>query len=237
MGCSPPPCNTIVSGKPCGECDDGGGGAPNGPIFGVTSDDASVVITGPAGPVVDLSVASVPSSLAVALDGLVEVPTADVINFIPDPPIFMNVVEGPPGVANVRITSTAGAGGFSDYQYAENDPEQTTNNAAWMNVLSLPFVSVGGLYRLAWSTEVDSNGTYIGVRVRWQEGGVGPFTTLALGEITAGALHDPHGGIVVGLGLATADQLFEIDIQSGGPPTTVGARRTRLDLFRIGPIP
>lgn len=29
MGCSPPPCNTIVSGKPCGECDDsGGGGGP-----------------------------------------------------------------------------------------------------------------------------------------------------------------------------------------------------------------
>jgi hypothetical protein len=197
------------------------GDAPHGPLVFGTDDDGG----GGGG------------TIAVALDGTVEVPAATVVNFVPDPPVLMNVSEGPPGVANVRIAHPGGGGGFTDYQWAENDEETTTNNAAWLNVLSLGFVSNAGLYRLAWSTEVDSNGTYIGVRVRWQVGGVGPFVVLAMGEITAGALHDPHGGIVVGLGLGDADQLFEIDIQSGGPPTSVGARRTRLDLFRIGPNP
>jgi hypothetical protein len=196
--------------------------APHGPlVFGVEDDGG-----GGGGGGVDVS-----------LDGTPIVLAATEINFIPDPPIFMNIVELPAGVANVRVTSTAGGSGFSGYQWAETDAEQTTNNAAWLNALSLGFVSEPGLYRAAWSTEVDSNGTYIGVRVRWQVGGVGPFTLLAMGEITAGALHDPHGGIIVGLGLGIADQLFEIDIQSGGPPTSVGARRTRLDLFRVGPNP
>jgi hypothetical protein len=199
------------------------GDAPHGPlVFGVDDD------SGGGGP----------STIAVALDGTVEVPAATIVNFVPTPPVAVSVVEFPAGVANVRIAHPGGGGGgFTDYQWAEHEPEEQTNNAAWLNVLSLGFQANAGLYRLAWSTEVDSNGTYIGVRVRWQPGGAGPFTLLAMGEITAGALHDPHGGIVVGLGLGDADQLFEIDIQSGGPPTTVGARRTRMDLFRIGPTP
>jgi hypothetical protein len=48
------PCSTIVDGKPCGS---GGGGG----VSLVTSTDGSVVITNPAGPIVDLAVAATPS--------------------------------------------------------------------------------------------------------------------------------------------------------------------------------
>lgn len=195
--------------------------APHGPlVFGVEDDGGG----------------GGPGTIEVAEDGVVKVAAATKVNFIATPPVEIDVVEFPAGVANVRVAAPQ-LPGFGDYQWAEANEEQTTANAAWFNVLELDWTAVGGLYRLAWSTEVDSNGTYIGIRLRHRSGGAGPWTLLAMGEITAGALHDPHGGIVVGLGFDGEQQTFQFDISSGGPPVSVGARRTRMDCWRVGPNP
>jgi hypothetical protein len=178
-----------------------------------------------------------PGTIAVAENGIIKAAAAGVVNFVPVGGVQIAVTELPPGVANVRVAHPGGPGVFgSDYQAAASEEELTTNTAAWETVLELPFLALGGLYRLAWSTEVDSNGTYIGIRLRQQSGGVGPFTEWMKGEITAGALHDPHGGIVPGLFLDPEEQVFQFQIQSGGPPTSVGARRTRIDLWRVSDI-
>lgn len=199
------------------------GDAPHGPlVFGVDDDQGG----------------GGPGTVEVALNGAVIVPAAARINFVPVGGVQIAVTQLPLGVANVRVAHPDGPGVFgSDYQWGDTNEEVTTNNAAWTTVLEFSFKAVGGLYRLAWSTEVDSNGTFIGMRLRQQTGGAGPFTEWMKGEVTAGALHDPHGGIVVGLGLDAEDQLFQFQIQSGGPPTTVGARRTRIDLWKVAENP
>lgn len=197
------PCSTILAGKPCGVCDGGGGG-------GITGVD-------------------------VAKNGAVGASNVQTIDFVPDGNVLIEVSEPVNGIATVEIAHpTPPPPVFgSDYNEAHTENEITSNNAAWTDVLNLTRILSGGLYRLAWSTEVDSNGTYINVRVVHDPGG-GPPIVLALGEITAGALHDPHGGIVTGLVLDSGSHEFKVQIASGGPPTTVGARRTRLDIWRVG---
>ncbi len=199
------PCSTILGGKPCGVCDGGGGGG----------------ITG----------------INVASDGVVGATNVQALNFVPDGGVLIEVSEPVNGIASIEVAHPIVPPVVpvfgQDYNEAHTPQEITSNNAAWTDVLDLVAFISGGLYRLAWSSEVDSNGTYINLRVIHDPSG-GPLVVLAMGEITAGALHDPHGGIVTGLVLDAGAHEFKVQISSGGPPTTVGARRTRLDFWKVG---
>jgi hypothetical protein len=176
-----------------------------------------------------------PAGVDVSEHGTPKVSAALVLNFIAEAGVTVEVTEAPPGTANIDIAGDGLVFG-QDYRWVQTEEEVTSANANWQNVAFLRFVAIGGLYRLAWSTEADSNGTYIDMRLRWLKDGQGPMQEIAHGEVTAGALHDPHAGIAVGLELGALEQVFEFDIRSGGPPTSVGARRTRIDIWKVGEI-
>jgi len=177
------------------------------------------------------------TGIDVGVDGVVGASNVQAIDFVPDENILIEVSEPVNGIASVEISHVVPPPVFgSDYHQAHTENEITTNTAAWTDVAQMANLMAGGIYRLAWSTEVDSNGTFIAVRVLHQPG-VGPPAVLAMGEITAGTLHDPHGGIVTELVLDAGAQTFTVQIQSGGPPTTVGARRTRIDIWKVAENP
>lgn len=177
------------------------------------------------------------TGIDVGVDGAVGATNVQAIDFIPDENIFIEVSEPVNGIASVEVSNLIEPSVFGqDYRQAHTENEITTNNAAWTDVAQMANLIAGGIYRLAWSTEVDSNGTFIGIRVLHQPG-VGPPVVLAMGEVTAGALHDPHGGIVTELVLDAGAQTFTVQIQSGGPPVTVGARRTRIDIWKVAENP
>jgi len=163
--------------------------------------------------------------------GVDKATNVQILNFVPDGSVLMEISEPVNGVAAIEIAVPSAVFG-QDYKQANTPQEIQTNNAAWTDVAQMANLMVGGIYRLGWSTEVDSNGTFIGVRVLHTPG-MGPPVVLAMGEITAGALHDPHGGIVTDLVLDAGAQTFTVQIQSGGPPVTVGARRTRIEIWKV----